>query len=118
MRASRILGLAVLSLLSGMSAVWAAPVSHAAVSLETTGSFGIIKGMVRDDGGSPIADATVAIFRSGTSQLLKQVSSGSDGSFAARILPGTYTVLAVAQGFNPITLFGVEVGKAAEVSYG
>ncbi|MBV9215288.1 MAG: TonB-dependent receptor, partial [Acidobacteria bacterium] len=35
-----------------------------------------------------------------------------------RILPGTYTVLAVAQGFNPMTLLGVEVGRAAEVSYG
>ena len=33
-------------------------------------------------------------------------------------MPGTYTVLAVAQGFNPVTLFGVEVGRAAQLNYG
>jgi len=115
-RVSKIIGLAIFSLLSASAAVFAAPAS--AVVIEKNSTLGIIKGVVRDDGGSPISDATVAIFRGGTSKLLKQVSSGSDGSFVAKILPGTYTVLAVAQGFNPITLFGVEVGRAAEVSYG
>lgn len=95
-----------------------APASKAAIYIEKESSLGIIKGIVRDEGGSPIADASVAIFRNGTSKLLKQVTSGGDGSFLARIIPGTYTVLAVAQGFNPVTLFGVEVGKAAELTYG
>jgi len=79
---------------------------------------GVIKGIVRDESGSPIADATVAIFRVGTSKLLKQVSSASDGSFLARILPGTYTVLAVAQGFNSVTLSAVEVNRSTELVYG
>lgn len=86
--------------------------------VERTSSIGIIKGVVRDHGGTPIAEASVAIFRSGTSKLLKQVSSGSDGSFIAKIVPGTYTVLAVAQGFNPVTLYGVQVNRAAELTYG
>ena len=90
----------------------------ASVIIANGGSLGVIKGIVRDDGGSPIADASVAIFRSGTSKLLKQVASAADGSFLAKIIPGTYTVLAVAQGFNPVTLFGVEVGRAAELDYG
>ena len=81
----------------------------------TSSDLGVIKGMVRDNGGSPIADATVAIFRAGTSKLLKQVQSASDGSFLAKIIPGTYTVLAVAQGFNPVTLFDVEVGRSSEL---
>ena len=88
------------------------------VSIEKSGNLGIIKGIVRDDGGSPISDASVAIFRTGTSKLLKQVTSASDGSFLAKILPGTYTILAVAQGFNPVTLFGVEIGRSAEITYG
>jgi hypothetical protein len=117
-RVSKIIGLAIFSLLSASAAVFAAPAPSAAIVIENKSTLGVIKGVVRDDGGSPISDATVAIFRGGTSQLLKQVSSGSDGSFIAKILPGTYTVLAVAQGFNPITLFGVEVGRASEVSYG
>src|SRR5215210_3965603 len=72
-----------------------------AVIIEKKGNLGVIKGMVRDEIGNPIADASVAIFRLGTSKLLKQVRSAADGSFLTKIIPGTYTVLAVAQGYNP-----------------
>lgn len=98
--------------------VFVAPVRANVIVVENTGGLGIIKGVVRDDGGSPIGDATVAIFRNGSSKILKQVSSATDGSFIAKIVPGTYTILAVAQGFNPVTLFGVEVGRSAELNYG
>ena len=81
-------------------------------------NLGVIKGVVRDEAGNTIADATVAIFRVGTSTLLKQVRSAADGSFFAKIMPGTYTVLAVAQGFNPVTLSTVEVNRSAELVYG
>ncbi len=81
-------------------------------------NLGVIKGVVRDEAGNAISDATVAIFRLGTSNLLKQTRSEADGSFLTKILPGTYTVLAVAQGFNPITLSAVEVGRSAELVYG
>lgn len=87
-------------------------------SAQQAANLGIIKGIVRDDGGSPIADATVAIFRLGTSKLLKQVRSASDGSFIAKVLPGTYTVLAVAQGYNPVTLAEVSVNGSAAMTYG
>lgn len=92
---------------------------QAKITVKKEGNFsGIIKGIVRDESGKPIADATVAIFRVGTSKLLKQVSSAADGSFLAKVLPGTYTVLAVAQGFNPVTLATVEVNRSAELVYG
>jgi hypothetical protein len=94
------------------------PVSPATITIEKSSNVGIIKGIVRDEGGSPIAEASVAIFRNGTSKLLKQVTSNRDGSFLARIIPGTYSVLAVAQGFNPVTLFGVEVSRASQLTYG
>lgn len=81
-------------------------------------NLGVIKGIVRDEAGNTIADATVAIFRVGTSKLLKQVRSAADGSFLAKIMPGTYTVLAVAEGFNPVTLATVEVNRSAELIYG
>ena len=118
-RASKIFGLAVLSLvIPSMSALAAHRARSESKVEKGTTTLGVIKGVVRGEDGSPIADATVAIFRAGTSKLLKQVSSAADGSFIAKILPGTYTVLAVAQGFNPTTLFAVEIGKAAEVTYG
>jgi hypothetical protein len=88
------------------------------VVVESNNSLGVIKGIVRDDAGNAIADATVAIFRVGTTSLLKQVRSATDGSFVAKILPGTYTILAVAQGFNPMTLSTVEVNRSAELVYG
>ena len=81
-------------------------------------ALGVITGYVRDEGGNPIADATVAIFRAGTSKLLKQVSSATNGRFLAKVIPGKYSVLAVAQGFNPVTLPEVEVGQAAQLEYG
>jgi len=81
-------------------------------------ALGIIRGFVRDQSGNPIAGATVAIFRAGTSKLLKQVTSAVDGRFLAKIIPGRYSVLAVAQGFNPITLPDVQVGQAAQLEYG
>lgn len=86
-------------------------------SVEVPG-LGVIKGIVRDGSGGPIADATVAIFRLGTSKLLKEVRSAADGRFLARIVPGRYTVLAVAEGFNPVTLPSIEVGRTSELSYG
>lgn len=92
--------------------------TQAKVVVVKNGNLGVIKGIVHDEGGSPISNAYVSIFRVGTSKLLKQVRSASDGSFLARILPGTYTVLAVAQGFNPVTLGEVSVNRATELSYG
>lgn len=103
---------------SGWS-VFAAPSSvELPIAAEKSGNLGVIKGIVRDHSGNPIADATVAIFRVGTSKLLKQVQSATDGSFLAKILPGTYTVLAVAEGFNPVTLTAIEVGRASQLNYG
>ncbi len=88
------------------------------VVVQRSGNVGIIKGIVRDEAGKAISDATVAIFRVGTSQLLKQVRSAADGSFLAKILPGTYSILAVAQGFNAVTLAEVEVNRSTELNYG
>src|SRR4029078_6540878 len=88
-----------------------------ASSVKVSG-LGIIKGVIRDQAGSAIADATVAIFRTGTTRALKQVTSAPDGSFIARIIPGTYTIMAVAEGFNPVTLNSVDVARSAELVYG
>ncbi len=93
--------------------------SHGAESaVEDSSNLGVIKGIVRDETGNSISNAYVSIFRVGTSILLKQVRSASDGSFLTKILPGTYTILAVAEGFNPVTLSSVEVNRSAELVYG
>jgi hypothetical protein len=88
-----------------------------AAVVENKGILGIIKGTVRDEAGNPISDAYVSFFKVGTSELLKQVRSSANGSFLAKVLPGTYTVLAVAQGYNPITYKSVEVNRSTELNY-
>lgn len=94
------------------------PEAPAKIVVESQAGLGIIKGIVRDEANNPIADAMVAVYRVGTTKLLKQVRSATDGSFLTRIVPGTYTVLAVAQGFNPVTLAEVQVNRSAELTYG
>ena len=109
--------LILISLFALFTVFIAAPETTAKVVIEKSGNLGVIKGVVRDEAGSPIAEATVAIFRVGSSKLLKQVRSAADGSFLTKVMPGTYTVLAVAQGFNPVTLSEVEVNRSAELVY-
>lgn len=99
-----------------------APEAHGSTTItvkaNTKGGLGTIRGIVRDNGGSPIAQATVAIFKVNTFKALKQVKSAADGSFLAKILPGTYTVLAVAEGFNPSSVPTVEVTSTTNSVYG
>ena len=92
--------------------------SRAEITVENSGRFGVIKGVVRDNAGKPISRATVSVFRLGTSKLLKQVTASSKGRFFAKLVPGTYTILAVAQGFNAVTLKKVKVNRASELVYG
>jgi hypothetical protein len=94
-----------------------APKTRGAVVIENKGILGVIKGTVRDDAGNPIADAYVSFFKVGTDQLLKQVRSAANGSFLVKVFPGTYTVLAVAQGYNPVRYSSVEVNRSAELTY-
>src|SRR5687767_5259792 len=108
----------ILILLTAFAAVFI-PVSETQgkIIVQNNGKLGVIKGVVRDKSGKPIARASVAVFRVGTSKLLKQVFSSSDGSFLAKILPGTYSILAVAEGFNPISYSEVEVSRSKELVY-
>jgi hypothetical protein len=96
----------------------AAAMNAHAETREAGGGFGVIKGKVLDKAGIPIQDATVAIFRAGTSSLLKQVRSAADGTYVAKIVPGKYSVLAVAEGFNPVSLSDVEVKRFTELNFG
>ncbi|NNE99192.1 MAG: hypothetical protein HKN25_09260 [Pyrinomonadaceae bacterium] len=92
--------------------------TKAEVIVEKGSGLAVIKGVVRDKAGKPISKATVAMFRNGSSKLLKQVTASRKGRFFAKIVPGTYTILAVAQGFNPVTLNKVKVNRSAELVYG
>jgi hypothetical protein len=92
--------------------------ASAKIVVEKNSNFGVIKGIVRDQQGKPIQNAIVAVFHLGTLRVLKQVRSMADGSFLTRVVPGKYTVLAVAQGYNAETIQSVEINRSTELNYG
>jgi hypothetical protein len=77
-----------------------------------------VRGVVLDEQGNAISNSIVAIFRVGTSKLVKQIKAAADGSFILKALPGTYTILAVAEGFNPQTLSIIQVNSSSSSTYG
>lgn len=115
----KLIKLSVILLNTFFASFWLASETQAKIVIEKKSQgFGVIKGVVRDEQGNPIKDAIVAIFHLGTSKVLKQVRSVANGSFLTRVVPGRYTVLAVAQGFNAATIQEVEVSRATELNYG
>src|SRR5215212_3787529 len=80
-------------------------------------SLGTISGAVLDRAGNPVAGALVKILRDGFNEVVKETKSASDGTFAARVIPGRYLIRAVADGFTPATFSSVEVSPATELVY-
>lgn len=91
---------------------------QAKVVVEKKSGFGVIKGIVRDEQGNPIANAVVAIFKTGTSEIFKLAKATSNGSYLTKIVPGTYMIIAAAQGYNTVTIPEVLVNRSTELNYG
>lgn len=79
--------------------------------------LGTVTGLVRDHKGQPLAGAVIRFMREGADHVVKQTSTGGDGAFAARILPGKYLLTAVAEGFGSVSFNSVQVNPSAEISY-
>lgn len=72
-----------------------------AQALAQGGATGAITGTVQDTTGASVANAEVRITDQGTGVLERTVTSSSDGSFTAALLPaGTYTVSVRGAGFG------------------
>jgi hypothetical protein len=73
------------------------------------GATGAVQGIVHDQTGAVIMNATVQIVDSSTN-LSREVQTGSDGTFTANLLPAAhYKVTVRATGFSPSELPAVEV---------
>ena len=88
-----------------------------AQSVVASGRVATVSGSVRDNKGNPIAGALVSLIKDGTDQIIKQVRSIADGSFVARIVPGRYTLRAIADGFSAVLFDSVLVRASDEVVY-
>ncbi len=74
------------------------------------GATGAISGTVADTSGGSVAGADVQIFDTRTEALTRRLTTSSDGSFVAALLPpGTYYVVVNKSGFSEAKASGIEV---------
>jgi hypothetical protein len=77
---------------------------------------GTIRGTVMDSTGAVLPGVSVTITNLATG-FTRQTKSGDDGTYVVPNLPlGTYSVLAEASGFAPLTQKGVNVGAGSSVT--
>jgi hypothetical protein len=76
-----------------------------------------VSGSVRDNKGQPLVGAIVSLAKEGVGQIVKQVRSGADGSFVAKIAPGLYSLSATAEGFGEVLFSSVQVRRSEELVY-
>src|SRR5467141_3077928 len=73
------------------------------------GATGAISGVVADTGGGSVAGADVQIIDTRTEAVARRLTTGSDGSFVATLLPpGTYYVVVNKSGFSEAKATGIE----------
>ena len=74
------------------------------------GATGAISGTVLDSSGGAIADADVQIINAATDTVTRKVTTGTDGTFVAPLLPpGGYYVVVNKSGFSQAKVSGIEV---------
>jgi hypothetical protein len=74
------------------------------------GATGAISGVVADTSGGSVAGADVQIIDNRTEELTRRLTTNSEGSFVATLLPpGTYYVVVNKSGFSEAKALGVEV---------
>src|SRR2546423_7387480 len=99
-------------LLGPMALALVVPVMLAAQSQATTG---IIRGVVTDPSGAPVARATVTL-REAQTGFQRQITTNERGIFVASLLPlGTYDVTARAVGFSESRRTGIQVRVGSTV---
>lgn len=76
-----------------------------------------ISGSVRDNKGNPLVGAVVSLLKENAGEVIKQVLSGHDGSFTARVTPGLYALRATAAGFGEVLFSAVQVRRSDELVY-
>jgi len=81
-----------------------------AVGWAQTGPLGSIKGVVKDETGAVVPNATVIIISQATGQEIRRMSTGPAGEYNADLLPiGQYTVAIEAEGFSRTEAPGIAV---------
>jgi hypothetical protein len=101
--------LLALLLIASFQMAWVAP-AKAQVAGAT------LSGLVTDDQGGPVANATISVKNAGTG-VAREVTSNSDGIYSApNLLPGEYEVTVTATGFQTLTEKGITLTVGGQQS--
>ena len=77
-------------------------------SLQAQTSSGTIQGTVQDSSGAMVAGAQVRLIGAETGEVVREIATGVDGTFAAPLIrPMTYVVEASATGFKKLVRSGI-----------
>jgi hypothetical protein len=101
--------LLALLLIASFQMAWVAP-----AKAQVTGAT--LSGLVTDDQGGPVANATISVKNAGTG-VAREVTSNSDGIYSApNLLPGEYEVTVTATGFQTLTEKGITLTVGGQQS--
>jgi hypothetical protein len=101
--------LLALLLIASFQMAWVAP-AKAQVAGAT------LSGLVTDDQGGPVANATISVKNAGTG-VVRDVTSNADGIYSApNLLPGEYEVTVTATGFQTLTEKGITLTVGGQQS--
>jgi hypothetical protein len=86
-------------------------------ALSSAKRAGKVSGTVMDSKGKPLAGVVISLIREGAEQVTKETRTSVDGTFLARVAPGTYALRAIAQGFETVFFPTVQVTASADLVY-
>ena len=87
------------------------------LAVEASPALAFVTGTVRDERGTPLTGATVAVHepRPGGKEI-KSARTDGQGRFLAGVLPGVYSIRAIAEGFIPKSA-RLALNRSAKTSY-
>jgi hypothetical protein len=88
------------------------------LAVEAAPALAIVTGTVRDEGGKPLAGATVAVLEPRPrGKEIKSARTDAQGRFLAGVSPGAYLLRAAAEGFIPKLSTRLVIDRPEKVNY-
>jgi hypothetical protein len=88
------------------------------LAVEAGPALAFVTGTVKDEGGNPLAGATVAVLESGIGRKeVKSARTDGHGKFLAGVSPGLYLLRAAAEGFRPKISTPLAISRSEKFNY-
>ena len=109
----------IISWMLALASVIPASLSYLAPSVVAgSPALASIAGTVKDENGTPLAGAAVALFEpSLIGKMVKSIKTDGQGKFIAEVTPGSYRLRAEAVGFKPYLIPRINLDAAVQFNY-